>query len=148
MKPDKKNDRTKKNQNLQLDIPHLGWVIGQEMKKQNCSVRQLADQLHVTSAMVYYLLKKKHLNTEMVFKISIALERNFFELFEICSDNTDSPNEAQQKIDRLEEQLAACQAKLATTQQALNERNAERPLLIRMIDMMEVSLKALTGKEL
>ena len=57
---------------------HIGMLIKQKMEEQNKTVVWLAKQLSYTRANIYKLFNKKSIDTEVLFRISRALDFDFF----------------------------------------------------------------------
>ena len=65
---------------------HIGAMIRNELARQGRSVHWLADELHTDRSNMYRILKKPYMDTDMLRRISLCLNHNFFaELFETTS---------------------------------------------------------------
>ena len=60
---------------------HIGRLIRQKMKEQHKSVVWMARQLSCSRANVYKLLDKYSVDTEVLARISILLDFDFFSLY-------------------------------------------------------------------
>jgi len=131
-----------------MNIPHLGQAIRQEMKRQNYPVRKLAAQLGLARSSVYYLLKKRHFNTGLLWKISLALNHNFFTLFEPTYAASDPLEQARGDNEQLRQQLAEAREQLASTRQALHDAHDAQHESQRhreVANALKLSLKAMAG---
>lgn len=57
---------------------HIGKMIEVELKKKRCSVAEFAKKINTDRNNVYNIFKRKSIDTDLLYKISIALEYNFF----------------------------------------------------------------------
>jgi len=57
---------------------HIGSIIKAKAAEKRVSETQLAKIIHCHISTVHYLYKKKSINTEQLWKISMALEYDFF----------------------------------------------------------------------
>ena len=57
---------------------HIGSVIRETMKEQGRSASWLAKQLHCTRENVYRIYAREWIQTDMLLRISLVLEVNFF----------------------------------------------------------------------
>ncbi len=60
------------------DKPNMGVLIRNHLKERGQSVSWLARQLHCSRENMYHIFSKAWIDTEMLLKISIILEYNFF----------------------------------------------------------------------
>lgn len=61
---------------------HIGSLIEQELRRQERSVTWFASKLHCDRSNVYKIFKKQSIDTQLLDKIGIILQRNFF--MEFC----------------------------------------------------------------
>lgn len=61
---------------------HIGSLIEQELRRQERSVTWFASKLHCDRSNVYKIFKKQSIDTQLLEKIGIILQRNFF--MEFC----------------------------------------------------------------
>ena len=61
--------------------PHIGHLIKEELAQQGRSILWLARQVGCTRQNMYYLLSRSFVYTDMLLKISDALDRDFFECY-------------------------------------------------------------------
>lgn len=73
------NDRT----TASTDNIHIGQLIKEELERQGRSITWLAKQIGCTRSNLYKLFRNPWINTQTLFKISRALNRDFFKE---CSD--------------------------------------------------------------
>ena len=66
---------------------HIGKLIKDKLQEQQVSVIKFASKINTTRENVYGIFKRKSIDTEMLIKISIALQFNFFT---IISDSTNT----------------------------------------------------------
>jgi transcriptional regulator with XRE-family HTH domain len=57
---------------------HIGKLIKAELKKKRFSVAEFAKTINTDRNNVYHIFKRKSIDTDLLYKISIALEYNFF----------------------------------------------------------------------
>jgi len=128
-----------------MNILHLGQALRKELKRQNYPVKKPAQQLGLARSSVYYLMKNRHFSTDLLWKISLALNHNFFQHFDPTYGPSDPLTEARQQVESIEQQLAGCRAGLATTQQALRDSQQESQRHREVANAIELSLKAMAG---
>lgn len=58
---------------------HIGSCIKKKLKEKNIGVSTLAEQIFLDKTNVYRLFAKKHINTEVLCRISDVLDYNFFQ---------------------------------------------------------------------
>ena len=66
---------------------HIGRIIERELRRRRYSVKWLAAVLHCDRTNVYKLFRKNSIDTELLLRISEAMEHDFFRYY------TDSLNE-------------------------------------------------------
>lgn len=57
---------------------HLGQCVKNELSRQGRTITWLAGEVHCTRENLYKIFRKPWMNTDMLFKISKALEHDFF----------------------------------------------------------------------
>ena len=57
---------------------HIGKLIKQEMERQDRKPTWLAKKISCDRTNVYHIYKQESLNTEVIVRISLALNHNFF----------------------------------------------------------------------
>lgn len=68
---------------------HIGSLIAKEMHQKQISVAWLAEELSFDPSSVYKILRKASIDTELLCRISVALDHNFFdELRAACGFDT------------------------------------------------------------
>ena len=60
---------------------HIGKEIKAELRRQERGVSWLAEKLHCDRTNVYDIFKREGINTSLLERISIILNRNFFALY-------------------------------------------------------------------
>lgn len=60
---------------------HIGKEIKAELRRQERGVSWLADKLHCDRTNVYDIFKREGIDTRLLERISIILNRNFFALY-------------------------------------------------------------------
>ncbi len=60
---------------------HIGNIIRQELKQQRQSVSWLAYQLNTDRSNMYRILKKRNLDAELLRRISVILNHDFFQYY-------------------------------------------------------------------
>lgn len=60
---------------------HIGEAIKQELQEQERSISWFARKLYCDRSNVYDIFKRKSIDTELLLRISIILNRNFFALY-------------------------------------------------------------------
>ena len=61
---------------------HIGNLIEEEVYRQHRSVTWLAARLFCDRSNVYPIFKRKSIDTDLLLRISIVLEHNFFKYYE------------------------------------------------------------------
>ena len=64
---------------------HIGKEIKAELHRQERGVSWLAEKLHCDRTNVYNIFKRQGIDTRLLERISIILNRNFFSLY--CQDH-------------------------------------------------------------
>ena len=73
---------------------HIGQLIKDELEKQGRTITWLARQIGCTRSNLYKLFRNPWINTQLLFKISRTLNRDFFKE---CSDWYNSHASAEEK---------------------------------------------------
>lgn len=60
---------------------HIGHLIREQLKTDNRSVSWLAREIHCTRNNVYKIFNKPSLDGDLILKISIAMNYNFFQYY-------------------------------------------------------------------
>lgn len=60
---------------------HIGNIIRQELARKERGVSWLARKINLHRTTVHAILNKENINTELLLKISLALEKNLFEKY-------------------------------------------------------------------
>ena len=60
---------------------HIGNIIKQELVRQERGVSWLAKHINLHRTSVHAILNKESINTDLLLKISCALEKNLFETY-------------------------------------------------------------------
>lgn len=60
---------------------HIGQIIETELHKQERSVTWFANKLFCDRSNVYSIFKRSSIDTELLFRISLILEHNFFSYY-------------------------------------------------------------------
>lgn len=63
---------------FQQAMIHIGEIIEAEMKRQERTPAWLARKINCERTNIYYIFKQKSINTDVLLKISKALNCNFF----------------------------------------------------------------------
>lgn len=61
---------------------HIGKIIEEEVHKQGRTIKWVSEQLHCDRTNVYDIFKRKSIDTDKLFRISIILNHNFFKYYE------------------------------------------------------------------
>ena len=61
---------------------HIGQLIEAELHRQERSVTWFAKKLYCDRTNVYKIFKKQSIDTELLWRISIILDCNFFKIYE------------------------------------------------------------------
>lgn len=61
---------------------HIGMIIKSELDKQERSVTWFARKLYCDRTNVYKIFKRKSIDTELLLRISVILNTNFFQYYE------------------------------------------------------------------
>lgn len=57
---------------------HIGNKIRKQLEKDGRSIKWLAEKLYFERANIYRLLKKPYIDTDLLLRISVMLEHDFF----------------------------------------------------------------------
>lgn len=60
---------------------HIGYLIREQLKADNRSVGWLAREIHCTRNNVYKVFRKPSLDTDLLLRISNAMQFNFFQYY-------------------------------------------------------------------
>lgn len=63
---------------------HIGSLIGTELRRQRRPAAWLAQQICCDRTNVYKILRKGSIDTELLCRISVALEHDFFAEFQVA----------------------------------------------------------------
>ena len=63
------------------EAPHIGHLIKEELTRQGRSTRWLAEQIGYTRQNMHYLLGRSFIYTDLLLKISDALDHDFFKCY-------------------------------------------------------------------
>ena len=58
---------------------HFGYMTRKVMKYKNVSVTSLSKELGITKSTLSYHLRKRHLNSEMIYRMSKILDHDLFQ---------------------------------------------------------------------
>ena len=61
--------------------PHIGNLIKEELVRQGRSIRWLSEQLGCTRQNMHYMLGRSFIYTDLLLKISDALDHDFFKCY-------------------------------------------------------------------
>ena len=73
---------------------HIGNLIRQTLKERGYTVVWFAAQLAYTRVNVYKIFEKKSLDTDLLMRISVILDTNFFKPYYDEFENTSPPKQA------------------------------------------------------
>lgn len=71
---------------------HIGKEIKAELRRQERGVSWLAEKLHCDRTNVYDIFKREGIDTRLLERISIILDRNFFALYYQDDSNAEENN--------------------------------------------------------
>ena len=60
---------------------HIGHLIREQLKADNRSVNWLAREIHCTRNNLYKIFNKPSLDSDLILKISVAMNFNFFQYY-------------------------------------------------------------------
>ncbi|MCR5040212.1 MAG: helix-turn-helix transcriptional regulator [Bacteroidales bacterium] len=63
------------------EAPHIGHLIKKELARQGRSTRWLSEQIGCTRQNMHYLLNRSFIYTDLLLKISDALDHDFFKYY-------------------------------------------------------------------
>jgi hypothetical protein len=69
---------------------HIGKIICDRLKAEGRSKKWLAEQVNVHHSCLGKSLKNSHINTNLLFSISLALNHNFFEDYTTVFDEANN----------------------------------------------------------
>lgn len=78
MTHDKPNANSSLVTSLHAETFHIGQCIKAELSRQGRTITWLAGEVHCTRENLYKIFRKPWINTDMLFKISRALNHDFF----------------------------------------------------------------------
>jgi len=61
---------------------HIGKMIQERLKYEEHSVSWLARKLGCDRSNIYHIFDREHIDSELLLKLSVVLNYNFFELYE------------------------------------------------------------------
>lgn len=68
-------------------MTHIGQIIEKELHRQKRSVTWFARRLYCDRTNVYNIFRRQSLDTELLLRISIILEYNFFQIYSDIYNN-------------------------------------------------------------
>ena len=68
-------------------MTHIGQIIEKELHRQERSVTWCARRLYCDRTNVYNIFRRQSLDTELLLRISIILEYNFFQIYSDIYNN-------------------------------------------------------------
>ena len=71
----------KKQTKEKNDMPRIGQLIKEAMRRQGRGPKWLSEQIHCSRVNVYNIYRCESLNTELLFKISEVLGEDFFAVY-------------------------------------------------------------------
>lgn len=78
---------------------HLGSLVKQELLKQDKSVFWLSEAIKVERSGIYKLFRRKNISMQLLLKISIALNHDFFEDISEALKNSKLESESMESSD-------------------------------------------------
>ena len=69
-------------------MTHIGQIIEKELHRQERSVTWFARRLYCDRTNVYNIFRRQSLDTELLLRISIILEYNFFQIYSDIYNNS------------------------------------------------------------
>lgn len=66
---------------------HIGEIIKEELYRQERSISWFARKLYCDRSNVYDIFKRKSIDTDLLMRISIILNHNFFSYYESLYEN-------------------------------------------------------------
>ncbi|MBQ9076223.1 MAG: XRE family transcriptional regulator [Muribaculaceae bacterium] len=69
---------------------HIGQLIQQELYRQERTPAWLAKKINCERPNVYYIFRQESINTDMLLRISQALNHNFFKYYSSHIDTSDA----------------------------------------------------------
>jgi DNA-binding Xre family transcriptional regulator len=98
---------------------HIGQLIKEQVKRKRIRVSQLSDKLNVSEPNVYKIYLRSSIDTELLEKICIALDYNFFSIY--ASRFT---------LDTKDSRITQCEKENELLRQLVNEKEAKYQLLL------------------
>jgi hypothetical protein len=98
---------------------HIGQLIKEQVKRKRIRVSQLSEKLNVSEPNVYKIYLRSSIDTELLEKISIALDYNFFSIY--ASRFT---------LDTKDSRITQCEKENELLRQLVNEKEAKYQLLL------------------
>ena len=86
---------TRKNRESQeFETLHIGKIIEEELRRQERTVTWLSRKIHCDRRNIYDIFSRPSIDTDLLFKLSIALNRDFFAYFSANLHLYDHPSSA------------------------------------------------------
>lgn len=76
---------------MMKDEPHIGNLIKAELARQGRSITWLAKQLNCSRQNAYKIFRRKWIYTDLLLRISIILDYDFFKYFSDWLEKRDKP---------------------------------------------------------
>ena len=73
-------EKTKQTMELN-NMPHIGQLIKEAVRRQGRGPKWLSEQIHCSRINVYNIYRCRSLNTELLYKISEVLGEDFFAVY-------------------------------------------------------------------
>ena len=74
------------------NIIHIGSIIRQKLQEQGRSAAWLAKQIPCSRNNVFKVMRKPHISTDLLLRISKILDYNFFNCFDYRTEDNPTPN--------------------------------------------------------
>lgn len=75
--------KTDVNEPLDYEPIHIGKIIEEELRRQERSVTWLSRKIHCDRRNIYDIFKRTFVDTDLLMRLSIALNTNFFSYFQL-----------------------------------------------------------------
>jgi DNA-binding Xre family transcriptional regulator len=98
---------------------HIGQLIKEQVKRKRIRVSQLSDKLNVSEPNVYKIYLRSSIDTELLEKICIALDYNFFSIYS-----------SRFTLDTKDSRLTQCEKENELLRQLVNEKEEKYQLLL------------------
>lgn len=74
-------NRQKRGHRQGQPLPNIGQIIRETMRREGRGPQWLSEQIHCSRINIYNIYKCRSINTELLYRISEALNEDFFDIY-------------------------------------------------------------------